>query len=66
MIGGAVDELLVLGADAPVLARLLAAREGRQQVGPAVDQARIAYRRSASSWSAALSRAATRRQHFPT
>ena len=33
MIGGAVDELLVLRADPPLLSRLFAAGERRQQIG---------------------------------
>jgi glutamate--cysteine ligase len=38
MIGGAVDELLMLGADPPIPLRLLAAHEGAQQVVPAFDR----------------------------
>ena len=39
MVVAAVDELLVLGADAPSLARLLAAGEHRQQIVAALDEA---------------------------
>jgi len=42
VVGDAIDELLVLGADAPVGARLLAAGEHRQQVGAAFDRAGFA------------------------
>jgi hypothetical protein len=37
MIGGAIDEFLVLGADAPALRRLLSAREYRDQLIPRFD-----------------------------
>ena len=37
-----IDELLVLGADAPVLARLLAAGEDRQQIVAAFDRRAVA------------------------
>ncbi len=36
------DELLMLGADAPVVGRLLAALEHRQQVGAALDRSAVA------------------------
>ena len=39
MIAAAEDELLVLGADRPVLLRLLALREGREQIVAALDRA---------------------------
>ena len=39
MVGEAIDELLVLGADPPVVARLLAAGEHREQVVAALDRA---------------------------
>ena len=38
MVVEAVDELLVLGADAPALRRLLAAGEDRQQIVAALDE----------------------------
>ena len=55
----AIDEFLVLGADAPALGRLLAVREDGQQVVAAFDQpVRLrAYRRCVGSFGAALSRA---------
>ena len=39
MVGAAIDELLVLGADPPSVARLLALREGGEQVVAALDRA---------------------------
>src|SRR5437762_14141537 len=38
MIGHAINELLMLGADAPTLARLFAAGEHRQQIVAALDE----------------------------
>jgi hypothetical protein len=42
LVGGPVDELLVFGADAPVVAGLLSAFEDRQQVGSVFDRSRVA------------------------
>ena len=42
VVGHAIDELLVLGADAPVIARLLPGREDRQEVVAALDRPGIA------------------------
>ena len=39
MVAQAIDELLMLGADAPILARLLAAREDGEQIVAALDRA---------------------------
>ena len=39
MVGAAIDELLVLGADPPRLSRLLARRERREQIVAALDDA---------------------------
>ena len=64
MVGEAVDELLVLGADAPVVARLLAAGEDRQQVVAALDRAGLRRSSVRVVMAAALSGAPERRQHF--
>src|SRR5436305_662488 len=37
MVGAAIDELLMLGADPPLRLRLLAAGEGREQIVAALD-----------------------------
>ena len=42
MVGGAINEFLVLGADPPALARLFALSEHRQQMGAAFDRRRCA------------------------
>ena len=38
MVGGAINELLMLGPDAPALRRLFATREHRQQLIAALDE----------------------------
>ena len=64
MIVAAIDELFVLGADAPIGSGLLAAAEYRQQVVAALDRPGIAFIRALRHASGGLAAPAGPRQHF--
>ena len=63
-VGDSVNELLVLGADAPAVLRLFAAPEQRQQVGSAIDLTRIAVVGARGHGRRALAAAMRSRQRF--